>query len=68
MARLNEGSLALLDNYFDRVRNMDTSAATALSATLAHQLAETMDLAPPEQPETFLREVYLALRERSEGV
>lgn len=64
--KLGPQTLSVLDGYFERVASIDAAAAAALESSLVTSLARQMGLhdAPAQSHGAFLKEVYLALRER----
>jgi uncharacterized RDD family membrane protein YckC len=65
---LDAQSMLLLDGYYGRIEALELEAARSLRRTIAEGLASRMriDLSSSDDPtlEAFLKETYLALRER----
>ena len=68
LGRLGPEALSVLDGYFERAAHLDEGARSALARTLSESLAEQMSMsAPAGDHGQFLKEIYLALRERLQG-
>lgn len=59
---LPKGTLGLLDGYFDRAEALDPSRRAALAKGVAGPLGKKLGASLEGQEETFLKELYLALR------
>lgn len=65
LSELPKGTLGLLDGYFDRAEALDPARREALAQGVATPLAKRLGISAAGGEPVFLKELYLALRERS---